>query len=80
MMAYSNEDWSDVVEHLEKGIQEFFVEEERCRADCEDDLENSGSSHFSGIITGLCRLLGSCCRSDNNWGGEGGGGCCCFGL
>ena len=57
MIAYSDENWPGVVDHLENAIEEFFVEEERCRADCEDDLEDRGSSHFSGIIAGVCSTL-----------------------
>ena len=57
MIAYSDENWPGVVDHLEKAIEEFFVEEERCRADCEDVLENRRSSHFSGIIAGVCSTL-----------------------
>ena len=52
MIAYSDEDWTAVVEHLEKAILEFYVAEERCRADCEDTMETSSASHFTGVIAG----------------------------
>ncbi|KAK7098828.1 prolyl 3-hydroxylase 2-like isoform X2 [Littorina saxatilis] len=53
MLAYREEDWLGVVDQLEKGIDQFFTEEERCRADCEDEMDSTTSSepsHFSGLI------------------------------
>ncbi|KAL8611683.1 hypothetical protein ACOMHN_054664 [Nucella lapillus] len=50
MMAYGEEDWPSVTDHLEKTITDFLVEEERCRADCQDDMDTSSATHFSGII------------------------------
>ncbi|XP_076450677.1 prolyl 3-hydroxylase 1-like isoform X2 [Babylonia areolata] len=50
MLAYNEEDWPKVTDYLEKAIKEFLVEEERCRADCEDNLDTTSASHFSGVI------------------------------
>jgi hypothetical protein len=54
MMAYSDQDWVNVADNMEKSVSEFLVEEERCRADCEDnvDFEDSAHGHFTGLIAG----------------------------
>lgn len=53
MLAYTEEDWTNVVEHIEKGMREYFIEEERCRVDCEGAWDNTGTLDITGAVAGF---------------------------
>lgn len=53
--AHDDQRWSDVIEYYEQAIKEYYSEEERCRATCEDlyDVENLPEDFKYTSITGL---------------------------
>ncbi|XP_025087056.1 prolyl 3-hydroxylase 2-like isoform X1 [Pomacea canaliculata] len=56
MLAHNEEDWTNVVEHLEKSLDFFFEVEKRCRANCEGTGEEDlGRKDF--VETVADRLL-----------------------
>lgn len=53
MLAHNEEDWTNVVEHLEKSLDFFFEEEKRCRANCEGTGEEDlGRKDFVETVAG----------------------------
>ncbi|XP_069132833.1 prolyl 3-hydroxylase 1-like isoform X3 [Argopecten irradians] len=38
--AYNTGDWDKVIEHFERALQEYYLEHERCCADCEGQFEH----------------------------------------
>ena len=59
MLAHNSENWEQVVEQMEKSLSDYFVQDERCRVNCEDDVDFQGDHrhHFSGLIAGMVILF-----------------------
>ncbi|KAJ8299139.1 hypothetical protein KUTeg_023199 [Tegillarca granosa] len=60
--AHDNQQWSDVIEYFEQAIKEYYNEEDRCRATCEDlyDAENLPEDFKYTSITDLYVKVISC--------------------
>ncbi|XP_067655021.1 prolyl 3-hydroxylase 2-like [Haliotis asinina] len=50
LMAYNNDDWEGVRTNMELAITEFYLEEERCRAECEDIYESARPQEFVNAV------------------------------
>ncbi|XP_021368340.1 prolyl 3-hydroxylase 1-like isoform X2 [Mizuhopecten yessoensis] len=44
--AYHAGDWDGVIEYFERALQEYYLEDERCRADCEGQYEHERDPDF----------------------------------
>ncbi|XP_033752087.1 prolyl 3-hydroxylase 1-like [Pecten maximus] len=44
--AYQMEDWDKVITSFERALQEYYLEHERCRADCEGQYEHERDPDF----------------------------------
>ena len=49
MQHHGMEEWQGVVSQLEVFLPEFFKEIERCRADCQGNVEMKSSEFITGI-------------------------------
>ncbi|XP_046553099.1 prolyl 3-hydroxylase 1-like isoform X2 [Haliotis rubra] len=50
LMAYNSDDWEGVKTNMELAITEFYHEEERCRAECENIYESARPLEFVSAV------------------------------
>lgn len=61
VLAYNDEDWPQCVHYFENSLDEFFVEEKRCRLICEDmmtwELIDSPNPEYIVVATSITFYL-----------------------
>lgn len=60
LTAYEDGNWEKAASNFEKSLNHYYLEEERCRAQCESGYVHSGFPDFTTAIAGM--YIYSCCR------------------
>ncbi|KAK3797070.1 hypothetical protein RRG08_053928 [Elysia crispata] len=61
-IAYSEENWEDVVNHMEQCLEEFYLEHQRCELDCETKFFSSDHEFSTGVADWMLRIM--TCKSE----------------
>ncbi|XP_012938387.1 prolyl 3-hydroxylase 1 [Aplysia californica] len=57
MMAHKAELWTGVIRHLEMCVEDYFVQDERCQADCQGKTRMRGTEFSTGIADLIIDIL-----------------------